>query len=280
MLNGEHTVAAAAAPARVEAFSFGEPTPVLDSRGLLDYVECWQNGRWYEPPISLDGLARTTRSNVFLQSGLTFKRNMLARTFVPHRLLSLEAFEQLALDWTHFGMAYVENRKSVLGSPVSLQPCLAKYMRRGVDLESFFMVRGWREEHEFKPGTVYQLREADVDQEIYGMPEWLSALQSALLNESATLFRRRYYNNGSHAGFILYMTDAAQQQEDIDKLTGKPTELMRQVVRICEEGGRILDPFAGSGTTLLAAQLEGYSWIGCELTQHYADVTRQRLADL
>ena len=42
---------------------------------------------------------RAPRANVFLQSGLTFKRNMLARTFVPHRLLSLEAFEQLALDW-------------------------------------------------------------------------------------------------------------------------------------------------------------------------------------
>jgi len=65
-----------------------------------------------------------------------------------------------------------------------------------------------------------------------------------------------------------------------DKLhmTGKPTDLMRQVVRICEEGGRILDPFAGSGTTLVAAQLEGYDWVGCELTQHYAEVSRERLA--
>lgn len=218
MLTDAPTEPVAAPLPRVEAFTFGDPTPVLDSRGLLDYVECWQNGRWYEPPISLDGLARTTRSNVFLQSGLTFKRNMLARTFVPHRLLSLEAFEQLSLDWITFGMAYVENRKSVLGSPVTLQPCLAKYMRRGVDLDSFFMVRGWRQEHAFASGTVYQLREADVDQEIYGMPEWLSALQSALLNESATLFRRKYYNNGSHAGFILYMTDAAKTEDDVEKL--------------------------------------------------------------
>ncbi|KRA15344.1 phage portal protein [Lysobacter sp. Root604] len=224
MLNDVPTTVAAAPPARVEAFTFGDPTPVLDSRGLLDYVECWQNGRWYEPPISLDGLARTTRSNVYLQSGLAFKRNMLARTFVPHRLLSRDAFEQLALDWVTFGMGYVENRKSVLGSPMSLQPCLAKYMRRGVDLESFYMVRSWRDEHEFKPGTVYQLREADVDQEIYGIPEWLAALQSALLNESATLFRRKYYNNGSHAGFILYLTDQQATDTDVDKLR----EAMRQ----------------------------------------------------
>lgn len=29
----------------------------------------------------------------------------------------------------------------------------------------------------------------------------VSALQSAWLNEAATLFRRKYYKNGSHAGF-------------------------------------------------------------------------------
>jgi hypothetical protein len=62
------------------------------------------------------------------------------------------------------------------------------------------------------------MREADVNQEVHGLPEYLSALQAAWLNESATLFRRRYYNNGSHAGFILYISDTAQQQADIDSI--------------------------------------------------------------
>ena len=44
---------------RAEAFSFGDPIPVLDRRELLDYVECVQMDRWYEPPVSFDGLART-----------------------------------------------------------------------------------------------------------------------------------------------------------------------------------------------------------------------------
>jgi PBSX family phage portal protein len=60
--------------------------------------------------------------------------------------------------------------------------------------------------------------EPDINQEVYGLPEYLGALHAAWLNESATLFRRRYYENGSHAGFILYMTDAAQKQEDVDAL--------------------------------------------------------------
>lgn len=46
---------------------------------------------------------------------------------------------------------------------------------------------------------------------------------------------------------------AKVRRDDKLHMTGKPADLMRQVVRICEAGGRILDPFAGPGTTLVAA---------------------------
>jgi len=203
---------------RLEVFTFGEPTPVLDSRGLADYLHAWQNGRWYEPPLSLDGLSKTTRSNVYLKSGLRFKANMLVRAFIPHRLLSRETFEQFATDWLHFGMAYLERKNNLAGAPLSLGAPLAKYIRRGVEDGTFFQVHTHETEHAFKPGSVFQLREPDVDQEIYGLPEWLAAIQSALLNESATLFRRKYYNNGSHAGFILYLSDPQVDDADVDAL--------------------------------------------------------------
>lgn len=63
-----------------------------------------------------------------------------------------------------------------------------------------------------------QLAAPDVSQEVYGVPEYVACLQSALLNENATLFRRRYYLNGSHAGFILSITDPAQNPDDIDAI--------------------------------------------------------------
>lgn len=62
-------------------------------------------------------------------------------------------------------------------------------------------------------------------------------------------------------------------------MTGKPTALMRDVVKICERGGVILDPFAGSGTTLLAAALEGYGWLGSEMLEHNVLICRERLSD-
>lgn len=207
------------APAgRMEAFTFGDPTPVLESRGILDYMDCYRNGRYYEPPVDLNGLSRTTKANPYLQSGLTLKRNMLVRQFMPHPLLTRSQFAQLALDFTTFGMAYVERREALSGATHSLSVPMAQYVRRGVVDGEFFQVTAGRMEHEFKPGSVYQLREVDVDQEIYGIPEWIPAVQAALLNESATLFRRKYYNNGSHAGFILYLNDAQVADADVAAL--------------------------------------------------------------
>ncbi|ABM38586.1 phage portal protein [Polaromonas naphthalenivorans] len=208
----------AAGQARMEAFSFGDPEPVMDNREILDYIECWMNGRWYEPPVSLEGLAKSFRASTHHSSSIYFKRNILLSTFQPHPLLDRATFSGYALDFLTFGNAYLERRTSRTLRAVKLEHALAKYVRRGADLEQYFFVRGWRDEHEFPAGSIYHMREPDINQEVYGLPEYLSALQSAWLNESATLFRRRYYNNGSHAGFILYVSDPAQQQEDIDAM--------------------------------------------------------------
>ena len=60
-------------------------------------------------------------------------------------------------------------------------------------------------------------------------------------------------------------------------LTEKPLQLMRDIVKITEPGGHILDPFAGSGTTVLAAVLEGYTATGIEVTDEYARLARERI---
>ena len=60
-------------------------------------------------------------------------------------------------------------------------------------------------------------------------------------------------------------------------LTEKPLQLMRDIVKITEPGGHILDPFAGSGTTVLAAVLEGHSATGIEVTETYAQKATARI---
>lgn len=175
-------------------------------------------GKWYEPPISMDGLAKSARAAVHHASSMIVKRNILAACFIPHQLLPLTAFLRYAMEFITFGNAYLERRDSRTGKPLALAPSLAKYTRRGLDLETYWFVQGYKQEHEFRRGSVFHLLEPDYHQEIYGLPEYIPALHAAWLNESATLFRRRYYKNGSHAGFILYLTDPVQKQDDVDKL--------------------------------------------------------------
>jgi site-specific DNA-methyltransferase (adenine-specific) len=50
------------------------------------------------------------------------------------------------------------------------------------------------------------------------------------------------------------------------------------LVKAVEPGGLILDPFAGSGTTLYVAEKEGRNSIGIEMEQVYCDVIRGRMA--
>ena len=61
--------------------------------------------------------------------------------------------------------------------------------------------------------------------------------------------------------------------------TVKPLALMRYLVRlVTPPGGTVLEPFAGSGTTLAAAIIEGFNAIGCELTADYLPIIEGRIA--
>ncbi|CCF09378.1 PbsX family phage portal protein [Pantoea ananatis LMG 5342] len=201
-------------PESFEAFSFGEPTAVQDKRDIMDYTECIHNGRWYEAPSASTVSPKSLGSAVHHSSPLYVKRNILALTFIPHPLLSQQEFSKFALDYLVFGNAFAELRRNTLGQPLRLETSPAKYTRRGV----YWLVGEWKEAHQFNADQVFHLIEPDINQELYGLPEYLSALNSAWLNESETLFRRKYYQNGAHAGYILHMTDAAQSSSDIERM--------------------------------------------------------------
>ena len=60
--------------------------------------------------------------------------------------------------------------------------------------------------------------------------------------------------------------------------TVKPVALMRYLARlITPPNGTLLDPFLGSGTTAVAAILEGFQWVGCEMNVEYAEIILARV---
>ena len=60
--------------------------------------------------------------------------------------------------------------------------------------------------------------------------------------------------------------------------TVKPLALMRYLIKLVTPlGGTVLDPFLGSGSTAVACVLEGFDWVGCEMTEDYWPIIEARV---
>lgn len=197
------------------AFTFGDPEPVLD-RYLSDYLGVFllDNGTYYSPPVSLSGLARLRGANAYHSPLLEFKTNMIMKRFKESPAVPYAQMHPFVTDYVIFMNAYFQKIKNLLGETIRLRHLPAINMRRMKEPDRYLMLNPDGTRSEFKAGEVLHVKNYDVAQTIYGVPAYLGAIQSMLLNEDATLFRRRYYLNGAHLGYIFYSASAQLSETD------------------------------------------------------------------
>jgi site-specific DNA-methyltransferase (adenine-specific) len=88
---------------------------------------------------------------------------------------------------------------------------------------------------------------------------------------------RRTFNATSKT-FDVISGPIVSQSDNTDHPTTKPLWLITHLIQTCtNQGDIILDPFVGSGTTLLAAQNEGRRAVGVEISEEYAKIAVDRL---
>ncbi|MFB6095668.1 MAG: site-specific DNA-methyltransferase [Halodesulfurarchaeum sp.] len=95
------------------------------------------------------------------------------------------------------------------------------------------------------------------------------------------------YADSGGASRFFYTSKASPDERrhggkvDNDHPTVKPRDLMRWLIKIVTaEGQRVLDPFAGSGTTILAADDVDREAVGIEMNEEYVTIARERIADV
>ena len=111
----------------------------------------------------------------------------------------------------------------------------------------------------------------------------LTALESADLRQhpivvwdKATLGMGAFFRNQHE--FIVHMIRVPKVR-DGEHPTEKPDELLRILLSVVSPaGGVVLDPFAGSGSTLFAAKGSGRRAIGVEADERYAEIAARRLS--
>jgi DNA modification methylase len=125
--------------------------------------------------------------------------------------------------------------------------------------------------------------------------------QSGITKSGKVKENKSSYEGKSNTGFLRGVSNSSNQHGDSggasrffycakaskkDRGEGnthptvKPLKLMQYLVRlVTPENGIVLDPFSGSGTTLLAAKSENKKYIGFELNEEYIEIIENRLKD-
>lgn len=197
-------------------------SPVEGITGLpaLDYVGIGFNDRFlcYEPPVSRTTLARLPFQNAQHCGILNSRANMIAADY-DRGGLTKQDFRALVYNLITFGDVGLLKIRDGFGRVLRFEVLSSLYLRKRKDGGFRYLVR--KSLTDIDDNTVYDYSSNDIifiklydpAQQIYGIPDYLGGLQSALLNSEATLFRRRYYSNGAHLGFILYSTDPDMSEE-------------------------------------------------------------------
>ena len=180
------------------------------SADILNYMEVALVNGLYEPPIPLDTLAKAVRANPMHGSALYVKGNMASSSVTLLSQMKKRDFRRFMADFLTFGNGYLQIVRNGFREIVAIKHLPALFMRRKENTDEYcYKPKEFSDEGrvDYRAGQVFHLTEYDVCQELYGLPQYIGALSSIWLNEDATLFRRKYYINGSHAGYLLYMND-------------------------------------------------------------------------
>lgn len=195
---------------KMSIISLGKPEPVLTSG--TNYKDIWYDNEFDHYTLPIDRLALAQLANLNSQHGgvIYARHNMVAADYLGGGL----THEQLRggiFDYLLFGDLAILKVRNGWGDVVDLVPLPSLYLRIRKTGEYVVLQDG--EPLAYGPDDIIYLRQYDPQQQIYGLPDYISGMHSALLNSEATIFRRRYYHNGAHTGGIIYTNDSNMTDE-------------------------------------------------------------------
>lgn len=112
-----------------------------------------------------------------------------------------------------------------------------------------------------------------------GEPEWVG-VETMIDNEDGTQRKKMVYTDEQKKEFMELVFGQWNYFADTKSLT-KATfsmDIPTKAIKILTyKNDIVLDPFAGSGTSLVAAEILERNWIGIELSENYCDIARKRV---
>lgn len=215
----------------------------LDSIVLLDIMEVWkENNTTKEEKLIRLVVSGLSPEKVIVESGTAKKKDKEWNTF----LFGKELMEKYQQD-TGYIIKTETNSITVLETWNYLMHLLTKGYIQGVKLETA------------------------TGGNLVGSVESYSELIITINEKTASLLGVK--NAVSPTQLKISVKEGSNFHSTV-----KPIALMEYLIKmVTPKGGTVLDPFAGSGSTLVAAKQNGFQYIGIELTEEYIPIIEARL---
>ena len=114
---------------------------------------------------------------------------------------------------------------------------------------------------------------------VKGTPEWVG-VETMIENEDGTKKKKMVYTDDQKKDFmelVFGQWDYFADTKSLTKATFSMDIPTKAIKILTYKNDIVLDPFAGSGTSLVAAEVLDRNWIGIELSENYAEVARNRV---
>ncbi|MGF1688339.1 phage portal protein [Photobacterium japonica] len=161
---------------------------------------------FWVPPLDRTLLLKISKTNPYHGPIVFSRKNMAAELIQLSPLLDRENLEAALYNYLLFGDCPLLKMRNGFGKVTRLIALSSVWTRVKKDGNFAYLQRNG-DHITYRTEDVIFLKQYDPFQQIYGVPDYMGGLQSAQLNTDATLFRRKYYKNGAHCGFIFYATD-------------------------------------------------------------------------
>lgn len=174
---------------------------------ITDYQSVYYDNYYdyYEPPVNRVALANLPDTSAQHGGIIHARTNMIAAGFIKGGNMSREDVRAMALNYLIFGDVPLLKVRNAFGRVLRLAPLPSLYFRVRRDGGVTLLQKG--APLNYSRDDVIFLRQYDTRQQVYGIPDYLGGVASAMLSTDATLFRRRYFLNGAHMGFIFFTSD-------------------------------------------------------------------------
>jgi len=107
------------------------------------------------------------------------------------------------------------------------------------------------------------------------LPIYTNSVEVAVIGAKAG---KKPYFGGNAVSANYFLSGGTKSADRTDHPTQKNLRMIRKLVRdLCPEGGLVLDPFGGSGTTAVACLIEGRRCITIERDEEYFETMRTRI---